>query len=80
MDSCAGTNVNNIICGAHGVLIVLHHNQRIAQIHHLAQSMEQLVVVPLVQTNGGLVQNIEYPHQRGTDLRGKPNALAFAAG
>ena len=33
-----------------------------------------------MQADGGLVQNIEHPHQGGADLGGQPDALALAAG
>ena len=40
----------------------------------------QLVVVPLVQADAGLVQDIQHAHQGGADLGGQADALALAAG
>ena len=51
----ARADVNHIVRGAHGVLVVLHHNQGVAQIPEIFQGREQLVVVPLVQADAGLV-------------------------
>ena len=39
VDARAGANVHNIIRRAHGVLVVLHHNQRVAQIPQLLQGV-----------------------------------------
>ena len=80
MNSCAGTHVDDIVRLPHGVLVVLHHQQGVAQIPQLLQGGKQLVVVPLVQTDGGLVQDIQHPHERGTDLGSQPDPLALAAG
>ena len=42
-----GANVYNKIGGAHGVLVVLHHDQGVAQIPQMLQRSQQLIVVPL---------------------------------
>ena len=76
----AGAHVDDIIRLPHGVLVVLHHKEGVAQVPQLLQGLEQLVVVPLVQANGGLVQDIEHPHEGGPDLGGQSNPLALAAG
>ena len=78
--SGAGADVDEVVGGPHGVLVVLHHNEGIAQIPQAAEGSQQLVVVPLVQADGGLVQNIQHPHQAAADLRGQPDTLALAAG
>ena len=62
VDASAGADVNEIVRRAHGVLIVLHHQQRVPQIPEVFQRAQQLVVVPLVEADGGLVQNIQHPH------------------
>ena len=75
-----GAHIHNIVRGAHGVLVVLHHDQGIAQVPQVLQSRQKLIVVPLVQANGGLVQNIQHPHKGGANLGRKSDPLAFAAG
>ena len=75
-----GAHVYNKIGGAHGVLVVLHHDQGVAQIPQMLQRPQQLIVVPLVQADGGLIQNIQHAHQRRTDLGSQPDPLALAAG
>ena len=76
----AGAYVDDIVGGAHGVLVVFHNQKGVAQVPQLLQGLQQLVVVPLVQADGGLVQDIQHPHEGGADLSGQPDALALAAG
>ena len=59
---------------------MLHHDQGIAQIPQPPQGIQQLVVIPLVQADGRLVQNIQHAHQTAADLGGQTNPLALAAG
>ena len=74
------THVHNVVGGPDGVLIVFHHHQSIAQVPKPFQRFQQLVVVPLVETDGGFVENVKHAHETGADLGGQPDALAFAAG
>ncbi len=76
----AGTDVDDPVGGADGVLVVLHHDQRVAQATQPHQGLDQPVVVALVQADGGLVQHVEHPDQAGADLGGQPDALRLAAG
>ena len=76
----AGADVDEIVGGPHGVLVVLYHQQGVAQVPQLPQRRKQFIVIPLVQADGGLVQDIENAHEAGTDLGGQADALALAAG
>ena len=78
--ACAGAHVHQEVRRPHGILVMLHHDQGVAQIPQVAQGTQQLVIVPLVQADGGLVQNIQHPRQGGADLGCQPNPLALAAG
>ena len=80
VDAGTGTDVDEVIGGAHGVLVVLHHQQCVAQVPEIPERREQLVVVPLVEADGGLVQDIEDPHETGADLGSQTDPLALAAG
>ena len=80
MAARARTNIYNKIGGAHGVLVVLDNDQGVAQVPQVLQRAQQLVVVPLVQADGGFVQNIQHAHQGRTDLGSQPDPLALAAG
>jgi hypothetical protein len=59
----SGSQVDHMIGGANGVFVVLHHQHRIPQVAKLPQGVQQLLVVPLVQTYRGLVQNVKHTHQ-----------------
>ena len=74
------TDIDYIIRRPHGVLVMFHHDQGVAQVPQVAQGAQQFFIIPLMQTDGRLVQNIQHAHQAGTDLGGQANALAFAAG
>ncbi len=80
VDPGGRADIHNVVGGPHGVLVVLHHDQGIAQIPQALEGSQQLVVVPLVQADGGLVQNIQHPHQAAADLRGQTDTLALPAG
>ena len=80
MASRSGAYVHDKVRRPHGVLIVLHHDQGVADVPQMLQGFQQLVVVPLMQTDGGLVQNVQHSHEGGTDLSSQPDPLAFAAG
>ena len=47
-----------------GFLVVFDHENRVAQVAQLFQSLYQAIVVALVQTNGGLVDTYKTPRRR----------------
>ena len=71
-----GPTSDDVIRRAHRVLIVLHHEHGVAEVAQMAQRVEQLVVVALVQSDGRLVENVEHAHQARADLRREADALA----
>ncbi|VVB67153.1 Uncharacterised protein [uncultured archaeon] len=56
-------DVQEVICSANCLLVMLHHDQRVSQIPELLQCLDQPIVVPLVQPNGGLIQDVEHSRQ-----------------
>ena len=80
MDARAGADVHDIVRRAHGVLVVLDDDERVAHVAQVFHRFEQLCVVALVQADARLIENVEHAHERGADLRGQPDALRFAAG
>ena len=80
MHTGTGAYVHDIVRAAHGVLVVLDHNDRISQIPQVFQGSNEFVVVPLMQADRGLVQHIEHTGQGAADLGGQADALALAAG
>ncbi len=79
MDAGARAHVDDMIGGADGLFVVLDDDHGIAEIAQALQRFQQLLVVALVQADGGLVQHIEHAGQARADLRGETDALAFAA-
>ena len=76
----AGADVEDVVGGADGVLVVLDDDDAIAQVAQLAHRGDEPVVVALVQADARLVEHVEHARQPGADLRGEPDALRFAAG
>ena len=59
---------------------MFHHDEGIAQVTKVLEGAQQFVIVPLVQTDGRLVQNIQHTHEGRTDLGSQTDPLALAAG
>ena len=80
MHTGTGADVHDIVRIAHGVLVVLHHDDRIAKVAQIFERSNQLVVVALVQADAGLIQHIQHTGKGAADLGGQADALALAAG
>ena len=70
--------VDHVVRGANGLLVVLDHHHRVAQIAKLPQRAQQQPVVALVQPDRRLVEHVEHPGQVGPHLRGQPDTLRFS--
>ena len=73
------SDIHNIIGFAHSVLVVFHDYHRIAQIPQMLQCSQQLVIIPLVQADAWLIQNICHSHQAGAYLGSQADPLRFSA-
>ncbi len=69
-----------MIGGADRILVMLHHQHRVAQALEPLQRAEQALIVALVQADARLVQHVEHAGQARADLAREPDALALAAG
>ena len=72
--------IHNIVRFQHGVLIMLYHKQRVAHIPEIFQGSKKLVIIPLMKSDTGFVQNIAHAYQPGTNLGSQTNSLGFTAG
>ncbi len=72
-------DVDDPVRGADGVLVVLDHDQRVAEVLQPDERLDQPVVVALVQPDRRLVQDVEHADQAGPDLGREPDALRLAA-
>ena len=59
---------------------MLHDDQSVAEVTKFLERFDEAVVVPLMQPDGGFVEDIEDAHQVGTDLGGKAYPLGFTPG
>ena len=76
----ARTEIDHVVGMADGLFVVLDDQDRIAQVAQGFESLDQALVVALVQADRGLIEHVEHAAQPRADLRGQANALAFAAG
>lgn len=79
MLSCAGANIDDMIGGVHRILVMLHNNERIAEVTQMPKGREQAVVVALMQPDARLIKDVEHPHQPRADLRREADALCLSA-
>src|SRR3954452_11403987 len=64
----AGPDVDNVIGVAYGLLVVLDHDERVAEVAQLFERGQEPPVVPLVQTYGGFIQHVKHAHEAAPDL------------
>ena len=77
--SGARSEIDDIVRAANGFFVVFDHDDSVAEIAQFLQRGQQPRVVFVVQADGRLIENIEHAAKARSDLRRKPNALAFAA-
>ncbi len=63
---------------AHHLLVVLHDDDRVAEVAQPLERRDQLGVVALVQPDRGLVEDVEHANERGADLGRQADALRLA--
>src|SRR5690554_6529898 len=76
----AGADIEYMVGSTDGILVMLYHDHGVAQIAQLNEGLEQPVIVALMQTDGGLVENVHHTHQAGADLAGQAYTLSLASG
>ena len=73
----AGSHVHHMVRAPDRLLVMLHHQDGVAQVTHGRQRGEKPAVVPGVKADARLVQNVHHPRQFGTHLGGQPDTLAL---
>ena len=58
---------------------MFHDDDGVAQVAQFLEGTDEPFVVALVETDGGLVEDVEHIDELGTDLRGETDALALTA-
>ncbi len=79
VDARAGAEIDDMVGGADGVLVMLDHDDGVAEIAQALERDQQAVIVALVEADGGLVEHVEHAREARADLAGEADALAFAA-
>src|SRR3989475_765254 len=78
----AGTRaeVHHVVGVADRLLVVLDDEHRVAEIPEPLERLEQAPVVPLVQSDGRFVEDVEHADETRPDLCRQTNSLPLAAG
>ena len=79
VNTCARTEIQNIIRRANRIRIVFYDEHRVAEIAQAFQCREQTIIITLMQTDARFIQHIKHADERRADLRGQPDALRLAA-
>ena len=80
MFTCSRTDVNDVVRDPNGVLVVFDNDQRVAEVSQPQQRLDESLVVALVQTDRGLVQDVEDTNEPRTDLGCEPDPLRLSPG
>ena len=75
-----GADVDDVVGGEHHVFVVLDDNDGVADVAQLLETGDEFVVVALMKTDAGFVEDIEHVDELRTDLGGEADTLALAAG
>ena len=67
-----GPEVHDVVGGAQRLLVVLDHDEGVADVAQVLQRIDEKRVVALVQPDGRLIEDVEHPDQGRADLGGKP--------
>ncbi len=73
-------DVHHPVGGADRVLVVFDDDQGVTKVAQPDQRLDEATVVPLVQADRRLVQDVEDPDQPRTDLGGEPDPLRLPPG
>ncbi len=78
--ACSRPDVDHMVGDSDGVLVVFHHDEGVAEIAQPQQRLDEALVVTLMETDGGLVEDVQHPDQTGADLGGETDALGLSPG
>ena len=73
------TNVNNVVGIFNHIAVVFDDNNRVATVAQFLERMYEFLVVALMKTNAGLIEDVKHIHEARTNLCCQPNTLQFAA-
>ncbi len=68
MNAGAGADVEHIVGGADGVLVVFDDDHGVAEVAQALEGFQKARIVALVQADRRLVEHVEHAGQAGADL------------
>jgi hypothetical protein len=80
MHSGTGAEVDDVIRGLDGLAIVLHHHYGVPHVAQMPERREEAAVVTRVESDRGLVEDVDDAGQLRANLAREPDALRFPAG
>ena len=80
MFSGTRSNIHNMICRKHSILVMFYHDYRITQIPQVFQCSKQFIIISLMQTDTWFIQNICHTYQAGANLCCQSDSLRFSSG
>ena len=78
--SGAGAEVEEVVCGAEDVGVVLDDEDGVAEVSEVLEDADEAVGVAGVESDGGLVEDVEGSDEAGTEGGSELDALGFTAG
>ena len=75
-----GSDVDDVVRLEDRGLVVLDHDQRVAEVPEPHEGVDESPVVALVQADRRLVEDVQHPDEAAADLGREPDALRFAPG
>ena len=73
-------DVDDPVGGPDRLLVVLDDDERVAQVAQARERRDELGVVPLVEPDRRLVEDVQHAHEARPDLRGEADPLRLATG
>ena len=75
----ARAKIDEVVGHPDRFLVVLDDEHGVAEVAEPGQRREQLAIVPLVQTDGWLIEHVQHAGELRSDLRRQTDALPLAA-
>lgn len=80
VDAGARTDVDDLVRGAHDILVMLDNDDRVTEVHELTEVVDEEAAIARMETDRWFVQDIRDALQASSYLRREPDALRFTAG
>ncbi len=79
VDTCSGAHVDNIVGSTDCILVVFDDKDGITELLEALEGVYEFLVVPLMESDRGLVEDVENPRESRADLGCESYSLAFSS-